>query len=424
MDGKLILEVSQLNQYIKETLDADELLTSVVVRGELSNFKRYPSGHVYFTLKDRNSNLKCVMFRSNAMRLRFKPENGMSVLCSGRVAVYERDGVYQLYTLSMMPDGAGDLSVAFEQLKKKLGAEGLFDEVHKLVLPEYPEKIAVLTSPAGAAVHDILRILRVRYPLARVMIVPVRVQGDAAAGEISRALDYVSNHSLADLIILGRGGGSLEDLWAFNEEQLARAVYRCRIPVISAVGHEPDVTISDYVADRRASTPSNAAEIAVPDVCELLEAVENCQNRLKNAILTRLNECKNRLERYRESRPLQSAGYFVEGQSERLDSLTERLSRAMSVILEQEHARLEHQNDRLSGISKLKLRQGVAELSTMAAKLDALSPLKVLSRGYSIVTDERNKVITDAATLETGGQIHIRFRCGSADATVTNRQEG
>ena len=245
---QLVLEVSQVNSYIKEMLDADGLLGGLCIRGELSNYKKYPSGHHYFTLKDGQSQLKCVMFRSSTMRLRFRPENGMMVQAAGRITVYPRDGVYQLYCVAMTPEGAGDLAVAFEQLKKKLAAEGLFDPAHKKPIPAYPHQIAIITSAAGAAVHDMLRIIRHRYPLAEVKLLPVRVQGEEAAGEIAAALGYANRYQLADLIITGRGGGSMEDLWAFNEEVVARAIYRSKIPVISAVGHEPDVTIADYVA--------------------------------------------------------------------------------------------------------------------------------------------------------------------------------
>ena len=270
-----ILSVSELNEHIRELLDADRLLSNVCVRGELSNYKIYPSGHHYFTLKDSESSLKCVMFKSNASRLRFRPENGMSVVVSGRIAVYSRDGLYQLYCGSIMPEGTGDLQIAFEQLKEKLSAEGLFDEAHKKPLPAFPEKIAIITSSAGAAVHDMIRILGRRWPMTKVLLLPVRVQGVEAPPESAGAIRYANEFHVADLIITGRGGGSIEDLWAFNDERVARAIYESEIPVISAVGHEPDVTIADYVADRRASTPSNAAEIAVPDMAEIEELLRS-----------------------------------------------------------------------------------------------------------------------------------------------------
>ena len=257
-----VLSITQLNEYIRSRLDADPLLSQVAVRGEISNYKMYPSGHHYFTLKDEGGALKCVMFKGNAMRLRFRPENGMKVIAMGKVSVFPRDGAYQLYCTAMAMDGVGDLYAAFEQLKKKLAAEGLFDPAHKKPLPKYPGTIGIITSSAGAAVHDMLRILNKRYPMTKVRLLPVRVQGVEAPGEIAAAIRYANYHKLADLLIVGRGGGSIEDLWAFNDERVAYAIYESEIPVIAAVGHEPDVTISDFVADLRAATPSNAAELA------------------------------------------------------------------------------------------------------------------------------------------------------------------
>ena len=265
-----IFTVTEVNNLVKRLLDNEPMLQNVCVRGELSNYKMYPSGHHYFTLKDPEGAIRCVMFKGSAMKLRFRPENGMKVVVTGRVTVFPRDGAYQLYCNTMIPEGVGDLAVAFEQLKAKLYAEGLFDSDHKKPLPPYPEKIAIVTSSAGAAVHDMIRILRRRYPIAKVILLPVRVQGVEAPPEIAGAIRYADKWHIGDVIITGRGGGSIEDLWAFNDERVARAIYQCETPIISAVGHEPDVTISDFVADARASTPSNAAEIAVPDQGELL----------------------------------------------------------------------------------------------------------------------------------------------------------
>ena len=270
-----IYSVTQINTYIQSMMDSDRLLSGLCIRGEISNYKVYPSGHHYFSLKDATGALRCVMFKSSAIRLRFRPENGMKVLALGKISVFPRDGAYQLYCTNLTPDGVGDLHVAFEQLKAKLQAEGLFDPAHKKPLPRYPGTIAIITSSAGAAVHDMLRILRKRYPLTKVLLLPVRVQGVEAPAELCGAIRYVNRWDLADLIITGRGGGSLEDLWAFNDEMLARTIYESRIPVISAVGHEPDVTISDYVADLRAATPSNAAELAVPDREELIRQLRS-----------------------------------------------------------------------------------------------------------------------------------------------------
>ena len=276
---KKILSVGQINEYLKLKLDADPRLSNVAIRGELSNYKIYPSGHHYFTLKDPEGVLRCVMFKSSAMKLRFRPENGMKVILYGRITAFPRDGQYQMYCTSITPEGIGDLHVAFEQLKAKLGAEGLFDEAHKKDLPKYPERIALITSGAGAAVRDMIRILRQRYPVCKVIVMPVRVQGAEAPAEIVGAIRYANRHRIADLIITGRGGGSMEDLWAFNDERVARAIYDSEIPVISAVGHEPDVTIADFVADLRAPTPSAAAELVVPDIKELMLRIGDIYDR-------------------------------------------------------------------------------------------------------------------------------------------------
>ena len=283
-----IFGVTEVNELVKLLLDNEPVLQNICVRGELSNYKMYPSGHHYFSLKDQEGAIRCVMFKSSAMRLRFRPENGMKVVVTGRVTVFPRDGAYQLYCNTMTPEGVGDLAVAFEQLKAKLYAEGLFDPAHKKPLPAYPEKIAIVTSSAGAAVHDMIRILRRRYPIAKVILLPVRVQGVEAPPEIAGAIRYADKWKIGDVIITGRGGGSMEDLWAFNDERVARAIYGSETPVISAVGHEPDVTISDFVADARASTPSNAAEIAVPDQMELRRWLRGAEERMGQSEAARL----------------------------------------------------------------------------------------------------------------------------------------
>ncbi len=423
MDEQLILEVSQINAYIKETLDTDSLLNGLCIRGELSNYKMYPSGHHYFTLKDAESSLKCVMFRSSAIRLRFRPENGMTVLAAGRITVYPRDGVYQLYCVSMTPEGAGDLNVAFEQLKRKLAAEGLFDEEHKKPLPQYPHRIALVTSSAGAAVHDMLRILRHRYPLAEVRLLPVRVQGEEAAAEIAAAIDYVNQIHGADLIITGRGGGSMEDLWTFNEEIVARAIYRSEIPVISAVGHEPDVTIADYAADLRAATPSNGAELATPDQEELRMRISTQQGRMTQALRRMLKAHRQQLALKTAAQEMRSPVRRIEQQRQRLDGLTQRLGRNMTQSLS---AHREEMNQRQgwmerNGASLLKRKRKALE--TDAARLDAMSPLKVLARGYSVTTNERGAAVTSANQLSPGEHITIRFHQGQVNAQVQQRKE-
>ncbi len=328
-----IYSVTQVNTYIQSMMDSDRLLEGLCVRGELSNYKVYPSGHHYFSLKDATGALRCVMFKSSALRLRFRPENGMKVLAMGRISVFPRDGAYQLYCTGLTPDGVGDLHVAFEQLKAKLQAEGLFDPAHKKPLPRYPGVIAIVTSSAGAAVHDMLRILRKRYPLSKVLLLPVRVQGAEAPAELCGAIRYVNRWNLADLIITGRGGGSLEDLWAFNDETLARTIYESRIPVISAVGHEPDVTISDYVADLRAATPSNAAELAVPDQAELVRRLRSITSAMGAQLSRQVKLNRKRLEVLASSRPLQSPTAYVDERRLLLDGVQRRLCTAQQQTL-------------------------------------------------------------------------------------------
>ncbi len=390
------LSVTALNLYIRDLLDSQRTLANVGVRGELSNYKIYPSGHHYFTLKDSESSLRCVMFKSSASRLRFRPENGMGVTVWGRVTVYPRDGAYQLYATQIMPEGTGDLQIAFEQLKAKLEGEGLFDPEHKKPLPRFPGRIAIITSSAGAAVHDMIRILGKRWPLAKVLLLPVRVQGVEAPPEIAGAIRYANEFDVADLIITGRGGGSIEDLWAFNDERVARAIYASRLPVISAVGHEPDVTISDYVADRRASTPSNAAEIAVPDCREIQELLTAYELRASQGMRKQLNNLRERLDACASRRVLTDPVTLVDNRRMELDRSRERLAAAEEKIL--------------SG----KRQRFVAA----TAKLDAMSPLKVLTRGYAITHDEKGNSIRSAEQLHSGDKITLRLSDGSADCLV------
>lgn len=390
------LSVSELNARIKGLIESDPVLGSVYVRGELSNYKVYPSGHHYFTLKDAESSLRCVMFRSAASKLRFRPESGMRVTAWGRVAVYPRDGAYQLYCEGLMPEGAGDLQVAYEQLKAKLAAEGLFDPAHKKPIPRYPERIAVITSSAGAAVHDIIRVLRKRWPVAKVVLLPVRVQGVEAPPEIAGALRYANKYRVADVIITGRGGGSIEDLWAFNDERVARAIYASELPVISAVGHEPDVTIADFVADLRAATPSNAAELVAPDVSELRDAIRSASARLDQAIDRSLSQRRTALTELASRRVMQSPTGFIDQRRLELDSIRLRLDAAATGRLHRE-------------------RQ---EFARLAAKLDALSPLKVLGRGYSIALDAEGRAVREAGQLKAGYKLDLRLSRGGAKCLV------
>ena len=394
---KQILSVGQINEYLKLKLDADPRLSNVAIRGELSNYKIYPSGHHYFTLKDETGAMKCVMFKSSAMRLRFRPENGMKVIAMGSVTVYVRDGAYQLYCTGLVLDGIGDLYAAFEQLKEKLGQEGLFDTAHKKPLPKYPNTIGIITSSAGAAVHDMLRILRKRYPLTKVLLLPVRVQGVEAPGEIAAAIGYANHWNLADLLIVGRGGGSIEDLWAFNDERVARAIFASRIPVISAVGHEPDVTISDFVADLRAATPSNAAELAVPDQDALYQNLDSLSEAMAIAMSRRLSAAREKLESLSNRPVLRSPLASYENKRKALQLLEARLVSA--------------QNRNVA-----KSRQHfVAQVS----KLDAMSPLKVLTRGYAVAADESGRIIRSAGDVQPGDPITVRVSDGIIHANVT-----
>ena len=396
-----VLTITQLNEYIRGKLDADGLLNAVAVKGEISNYKLYPSGHHYFTLKDENSALKCVMFKGNALRLRFRPENGMKIIAMGKISVFPRDGAYQLYCTAMAMDGIGDLYAAFEQLKKKLSAQGLFDPAHKKPIPQFPETIGIITSSAGAAVHDMLRILNKRYPLAKIRLLPVRVQGAEAPGEIAAAIRYANHHRLADLLIVGRGGGSIEDLWAFNEEIVAHAIYDSQIPVISAVGHEPDVTISDFVADLRAATPSNAAELAVPDREALAQVLDSMANAMSNALIRQIKAHRQHLDVLSRSPALRSPTGYLEQKQRQLELLKNRLIAA------------ENQN----------ISRNTQRYVALTAKLDAMSPLKVLTRGYSLVQSERGEVIRSVSQTEPGERICVNVSDGRLFATVMEKKE-
>ena len=392
-----IFAVSEVNEYIKNMLDTNERLNALFIRGELSNYKVYPSGHHYFTLKDETGALRCVMFRSSAVRLRFRPENGMKVIAFGRITVFPRDGAYQLYCADLTPDGVGDLHVAFEQLKAKLLEEGLFDREHKKPLPPFPHRIAIITSGAGAAIMDMLRILGKRYPLSKVLILPVRVQGAEAPAEIAGAIRYANRWKIADVIITGRGGGSIEDLWAFNDERVARAIYASEIPVVSAVGHEPDVTISDFVADVRAATPSNGAELVAPDKEELRKRLAQTQARMAAAVERQLSLSRQKLEALAGKRVLQSPMNYLQDKRMMLEYSRERLSSASQRLMQ---AKREH-------------------FVRLTAKLDAMSPLKVLSRGYSVVRTEDGSVLRRAADARPGDRIQIDLMQGALLAEVS-----
>ena len=391
----LTVSVSQLNNYIKRVLEANSYLRDIIVTGELSNFKFHSSGHIYASLKDEGGVIKMVMFRSAAQYLKFRPENGMRVKVRGRISVYERDGAYQLYAEELVPDGVGSLYAAFEALKEKLSKEGLFDEIYKKPLPSFPERIGIVTAKTGAAVRDMIHVSKRRFPLAEIILVPVSVQGINAAPEIASAIRLLNRHNLCDVMIIGRGGGSIEDLWAFNEEIVARAVFESEIPVVSAVGHETDFTISDFVADRRAPTPSAAAEVVCPSKDELISCFLQSGVRLRRALKSCLEHKKRRLE-------LADTSY---GLSRFSDRLADKRQYIDSLVKDAEQAVL-----RICGSKRL-------ALSASAAKLDALSPLKTLTRGYSVALDKDGNLISAVKDAEPGKEFSLLLTDGKANAS-------
>ena len=394
------LTVSELNNLIKTLIDCEPILNKVCVRGELSNYKIYPSGHHYFTLKDSESSLRCVIFKSSASKLRFRPESGMGVTAFGRVSVFSRDGAYQLYCTDLIPEGTGDLQIAFEQLKAKLASEGLFDPEHKKQLPPFPKKIAIITSSAGAAVHDMIRILGKRWPMTKVILLPVRVQGVEAPPEIAGAIRYANKHKIADIIITGRGGGSIEDLWAFNDERVARAIYDSELPVISAVGHEPDVTISDYVADVRASTPSNAAEVAVPNAADMRELLENLGIRQSQAVRKKMITISSKLEELKKRRVLQTPMAYVDSKRAEFDYVKDKFIAAA---------------DRSNSAKR-------RDFVRLAASLDAMSPLKVIGRGYAIAADIRGELIRSIDDVKPDDKLRLCVNDGIIKCRVEERE--
>lgn len=396
-----VLSITQVNEYIRAQMDRDILLNNVAVHGEISNYKMYPSGHHYFTLKDEGAALKCVMFKGNAMRLRFRPDNGMKVIAMGKVSVFPRDGAYQLYCTAMAMDGVGDLYAAFEQLKAKLAAQGMFDPAHKKTLPKFPGTIGIVTSEAGAALHDMLRILKKRYPLSQVRLLPVRVQGAEAPGEIAAAIGYANHFRLADLLIVGRGGGSIEDLWAFNDERVAHAIYQSQIPIISAVGHEPDVTISDYVADLRAATPSNAAELAVPDQDALRQTLDSMACAMAASVNRQIISARKRLNMLSCSPALLSPTGYLDQKRQNLMRIQERMLAAQIRFVDRK-------------------KQGFIGLT---AKLDAMSPMKVLTRGYAMTQKDSGEVVRSVRQTDVGDTLRISLSDGQLCATVIEVKE-
>lgn len=397
MQNTLVLSVSQLNRYIKMNFDADENLANIFISGEISNFtNHYRTGHLYFTLKDDSAAVRAVMFNSSAKRLKFMPEDGMKVIARGRVSVYEASGQYQLYVDDMQPDGVGALNLAYEQLKEKLQKEGLFSELHKKPLPPYPEKVGVITSPTGAAVRDIINVLGRRFPYAEIVFCPVLVQGDGAHLQLTDAVNLFNSERAADVIIIGRGGGSIEDLWEFNDEGLARAVYNSEIPVISAVGHETDFTICDFVADMRAPTPSAAAELAVPDANELQYALSALKNRMFLNVSSGIADRRSRLEYLTPKGALKSPDEMLSNRSQRLDTAFSKM--------------LSSYENRIGGKK--------VEFISAATALSKLDPMSVLMRGFAFVSDKNGKNVYSSQALAKGDKINVRFHDGSAVCEV------
>ncbi len=399
MSNGNILTVTQLNMYVKGLLEGEPNLKSVYIVGEISNFtNHYKSGHFYLTLKDDKASIKAVMFRSAASKLMFELQNGMRVICSGRVSLFERDGSYQFYIDSMQPDGVGALQIAYEQLKQKLSKLGMFDDVNKQPIPRVPQRIAVITSPTGAAVQDIMNILSRRFPLAQVVMCPVLVQGELAPDSLTDAVLAVNELNCADVIIIGRGGGSIEDLWAFNSEKLAYAIFNSHIPVISAVGHETDFTICDFVADLRAPTPSAAAELAVPDSAELGEYFDITLSRLKGSVRSMLSAYEARLKALSSNRLLRTPSVYFDHIGETVDSL----------------------ESRLKGAAEKALQENLSRLSVLSARLDAMSPLKTLARGYVIVKNSTGDVVKSVSSVSKGETVSVTLADGSFDSVINN----
>ena len=393
--------VTEINNYIKSLLDGEATLRNVQIVGEVSNFKRYPSGHCYFTLKDSGAVLKCVMFRGKAMSMKFEPQNGDTVLAIGRITVYERDGVYQLYTDMLLPQGVGDLMVAYEKLKAKLEAEGLFASERKQALPMNPKTVGIITSPVGAAVRDVITVSRRRNRGIKLLLFPVKVQGEGAAKEIARAISFFNKHNLADVLIVGRGGGSIEELWAFNEEETVRAVAASAIPIVSAVGHETDFTLCDFAADKRAATPSQAAELAVADAEGYIMMVENLSRRCRHLMTTRLEQEEYRLDRVKNSWALKDPERIFADGALRTDAAYTKLVSKMDSLLKQSRHSFELQ----------------------AARLDNLSPLAVLARGYSVTQKEDYKVVTSIEQVRWGEELITTVGDGKIVSVVQSVEE-
>ncbi len=393
----MAITVSDLNQYIKNKIADDEYLNHVLIKGEISNFKNHYTGHMYFTLKDEKSLIKCIMFKSYAQKLRFMPKDGMKVFILGSVSVFERDGVYQIYVQAMEEDGLGDLYTKYQELKEKLEEQGLFDEIHKKKIPKMPKVVGVLTSQTGSVIKDIINVSTRRNPNVYIRLLPVPVQGEGAAEKIAEGIKYMNDNKLADVLIIARGGGSLEDLWPFNEEIVAHSIYNSEIPVISAVGHETDFTIADFVADLRAPTPSAAAELAVPDIYDVKQKINDNQARLRMALLKKLEFMRMRYDKCMSSSVFREPTRKINEEAIRLDNYIKQLEQYI----------------------KTKQKEEKTKYIKLIAKLDAYSPLKTLARGYSIVQKEGN-MVKSKEQLNSGDDIEIKLADGDVMAIVKN----
>lgn len=394
--SEMAITVTQLNKYIKDKIDNDETLNQILVKGEISNFKHHYTGHLYFTLKDESCLIKCIMFKSYAQKLKFEPKDGMKVLIVGRVSVFERDGVYQLYANIMEEDGLGDLYAKYQKLKQELEEKGLFDETHKQKIPAFPKTIGVLTSKTGSVIKDIINVGTRRNPNVNIILLPVPVQGDGAGKKIADGIKKMNDLKLVDVLIIGRGGGSLEDLWPFNEEEVAYAIYNSKIPIISAVGHQTDFTIADFVADMRAPTPSAAAELAVPNILELTKKIQTYQARLKMALIKKMEVMKLQYQKVMASRIFQDPLRIINDNYLKIDSYVKELENNL----------------------KKDVKEYKEKYIKLISKLDALSPLKTLSRGYSIVSKEDGKIIKSTKSLNAGDLINLRLLDGNKSAKI------
>lgn len=448
-ETRLIYSVKEITRRIKNLFEQDDDLQDVWIRGELSNFTHHSSGHMYFTVKDEASRIRAVMFAGNNRYLRFIPKNGNRVIIRGSITIFERDGQYQLYAREMQPDGIGSLYLAYEQLKEKLTREGLFDPQYKKPLPLYPKTIGVITSPTGAAIRDIITTIRRRYPLGRILLLPVLVQGEQAPFSISQAIDYMNQRNDADVLIIGRGGGSIEELWAFNEEIVARSIFHSQIPIISAVGHETDFTIADFVADIRAATPTAAAEIAVPHILELREKIDRLQDRMLGAMKQKVRDGRNRLLRAEKSYVFRQPGRQVLQYQQALDRLQDRLKYSMKEQIAAQQNRWKEQHRLLLSVApdlKLELlykqnqqfqhrleraikalwRDRLRQANHLMGKLDALSPLKVMGRGYALVfkeDEEKKMLVQSVKVVETGDHIRVKLSDGELTCEVHGKKE-